>query len=55
VRCRPRTQCVAVPMADGGKGTVDAVVDALGGQRVVVDVADVMDRSILAGWGYVPQ
>jgi glycerate 2-kinase len=42
-------------MADGGKGTVDAVVDALGGQRVVVDVADALGRSILAGYGYVPQ
>jgi glycerate kinase len=27
-------------MADGGEGTVDAVVDALDGRRIVVEVED---------------
>ena len=35
-------------MADGGEGTVDAVIDALDGQRVVVDVADALGRPISA-------
>ena len=51
----PRAECVGVPMADGGEGTVDAVIDALDGQRVVVDVADALGRPISATFGYVPQ
>ena len=42
-------------MADGGEGTVDAVIDALDGQHVVVDVADALGRPISATFGYVPQ
>lgn len=33
-------------MADGGEGTVDAVIDALDGQRVVVNVTDALGRPI---------
>jgi glycerate kinase len=51
----PRAKCVGVPMADGGEGTVDAVIDALDGQRVVVDVADALGRPISAAFGYVPR
>jgi len=51
----PRAECVGVPMADGGEGTVDAVIDALDGQRVVVDVADALGGPISATFGYVPQ
>src|SRR6478735_7454183 len=50
----PRAECVGVPMADGGEGTVDAVIDALDGQRVLVDVADALGRPISATYGYVP-
>jgi glycerate kinase len=48
-------ECVGVPMADGGEGTVDAVIDALDGQRVVVNVVDALGRGISATFGYVPQ
>ena len=51
----PRAECAGVPMADGGEGTVDAVIDALDGQRVLVNVADALGRSISATYGYVPQ
>ena len=33
----PDAECVGVSMADGGEGTVDAIVDALG-RHIVVDV-----------------
>lgn len=49
----PDAECVGVPMADGGEGTVDAVVDALDGQRVTVDVADALGRPVRAAYGYV--
>ena len=44
---------VGVPMADGGEGTVDAIVDALG-RHIVVDVQDPLGRLTRASFGYVP-
>ncbi len=50
----PDAECVGVPMADGGEGTVDAVVDALHGQHVEVEVFDPLGRSVSARFGYIP-
>ncbi len=50
----PDAECVGVPMADGGEGTVDAVVDALHGQHVAVEVHDALGRTITARYGYIP-
>ncbi len=50
----PDAECVGVPMADGGEGTVDAVVDALHGRHVEVEVLDPLGRTITARYGYVP-
>jgi glycerate kinase len=50
----PDAECVGVPMADGGEGTVDAVVDALDGEIVTVEVADALGRPVAARYGYVP-
>ncbi|TFV56484.1 glycerate kinase [Mycobacterium sp. PS03-16] len=49
----PDAECVGVPMADGGEGTVAAVVDALDGERVTVQVADALGRPVPAAYGYV--
>ena len=37
-QARPGTEIVALPQADGGEGTVDAVLETLAGQWVSVDV-----------------
>jgi glycerate kinase len=50
----PDTEIVGVPMADGGEGTVDAVVDALHGERVEVEVAGPLGGPVTAHYGYVP-
>lgn len=50
----PDAECVGVPMADGGEGTVDAVVDALHGRHVEEQVADPLGRTICARYGYIP-
>jgi glycerate 2-kinase len=47
-------ECLAVPMADGGEGTVDALVEAIGGEYVTVNVRDGLGRSVQARYGYVP-
>ena len=49
----PDAECAGVPMADGGEGTVDAVVEALHGQHVEVEVADPLGRPVIASYGYV--
>jgi glycerate kinase len=49
----PDAECVAVPMADGGEGTVDAVVDALDGERIGIEVNDALGRPTLAYYGFI--
>ncbi|KUI19599.1 glycerate kinase [Mycobacterium sp. GA-1285] len=50
----PDADVVGVPMADGGEGTVDAVVDALHGEHIEVPVSDALGRTVTARYGYVP-
>ncbi|KUH99061.1 glycerate kinase [Mycobacterium sp. IS-3022] len=50
----PDAEVVGVPMADGGEGTVDAVVEALHGRHVDVRVCDALGRTVTARYGYVP-
>ncbi|MFC3775485.1 glycerate kinase [Mycolicibacterium holsaticum] len=50
----PEAECVEMPMADGGEGTVEAVVNALHGQRVEALVHDALGRPVTATYGYVP-
>ena len=47
----PDCQVVAVNVADGGEGTVEAIVDALGGEIVKVKVGDPLGREIEACYG----
>ncbi|KWX22066.1 glycerate kinase [Mycolicibacterium wolinskyi] len=50
----PDAECVGVPMADGGEGTADAVVDALAGEHITVEVSDPLGRPVQAKYGYIP-
>ena len=47
----PDCDVVAVNVADGGEGTVEAVVDALGGQIIHTTVSDPLGRPIQARYG----
>ena len=47
----PQCQVVKVDVADGGEGTVDAVVGALAGEKVVARVQDPLGREIEAMYG----
>ncbi len=42
-----------VPMADGGEGTTQALVDALGGDMISAEVTDPMGGCVLAHWGFL--
>ena len=47
----PDADCVEVPMADGGEGTAEALVDALAGQWRTVASQDALGRPIEARYG----
>ncbi len=50
-RVWPDATYVKVPMADGGEGTVQSLVDATGGQIVKVEVSGPMGKRVLASYG----
>ncbi|MEE8346242.1 MAG: glycerate kinase [Dehalococcoidia bacterium] len=52
-RAVPDAELVAVPMADGGPGTVDAVVAGAGGRTVAATVRDPLGRPVTAQWGLI--
>ncbi|TPG69462.1 glycerate kinase [Brevibacillus laterosporus] len=47
----PDAECVLVPMADGGEGTVQSLVDATGGEIVTCKVTGPMDQPVDAFYG----
>ena len=47
----PDSEIVSVNVADGGEGTVEAIVDALGGEIVKVQVSDPLERKIETSYG----
>ena len=44
-------ECIKVPMADGGEGTVDALVNATEGQLVEIEVTNPLGKKIKANYG----
>ena len=49
--CFPGVESVCVPVADGGEGTVDALLLALGGQRRRVQVTGPLGKKVWATYG----
>ena len=50
----PHAHIVCVPMADGGEGTVDAVLDATQGQPRIHSVRNALGAPIDATWAWLP-
>jgi glycerate 2-kinase len=53
-RVRPEDEADEVPMADGGEGTLDALVAALGGERRASTVTGPLGDPVEAAFGVVP-
>ena len=53
-RAFPGVTCTRLAVADGGEGTVDAVVASLGGARIDVTVEDPLGRPVEAIYGMLP-
>ena len=49
----PDAEFVKIPIADGGEGTVEALVSGLGGEIVTVKAEDPLGRPIDAFYGIV--
>lgn len=47
-------EVVEIPMADGGEGTVKAMMHILGGEEIICQVEDPLGRRINAGYGWLP-
>lgn len=47
----PDSECIKVPMADGGEGTVQSLVDATGGKLYEAWVSNPMGKPVLAQYG----
>ena len=54
-RVHPDAEIVLTPMADGGEGTGDVLVDALGGTVVEAPCHDALGRPITGRFAYVPE
>ena len=50
----PRWHFDLLPMADGGPGTTDALLAALGGERRTMTAHDPLMRPVEAAWGVLP-
>ena len=54
LRALPDSATELVPMADGGHGTLDALLDAAGGKRRWLDVTGPVGETVHAAWGTIP-
>ena len=50
----PGCTVVNMPLADGGEGSVEAIISAVGGRIVMAEVLSPDDRTITAGFGVTP-
>lgn len=51
----PEAQIISIPVADGGEGSVDAFLTALGGERVQAVVTGPLGRPVPSFWGKMEQ
>ncbi|GGE13868.1 glycerate kinase [Marinithermofilum abyssi] len=51
----PQAKIETLPMADGGEGTVDAILAMIGGEKIRVTVKDPLNRDIVACFGFCPE
>ncbi|MCD8357210.1 MAG: glycerate kinase [Clostridia bacterium] len=55
LRAIPTAEVIVKPVADGGEGTTEALVDALGGQQISLEAIGPYDRPVIAEYGYIPE
>lgn len=54
-RKNPSVEVVKLPIADGGEGTVEALIQALDGKKEVIEVTGPYDRPVKATYGFLDE
>ncbi|MGY4878466.1 glycerate kinase [Vreelandella aquamarina] len=54
-RAVPQADIVCCPMADGGEGSLEALMAATGAQRMTTQVRDALGRPVNATWGWLEE
>ena len=54
-RVFPESENIIVPVADGGEGTVDALVSGMGGKKVKISVCGPLGEKVEAEYGIIPE
>ena len=54
-RIFPDAICTLIPMADGGEGTVQSLIDAMNGELISAKVKDPLGRVIEATYGFIEE
>lgn len=55
LRVKPEAEIIVKPVADGGEGTTDALLEGSGGERVNLTVTGPMGRMVNTYYGYLPK
>ncbi|EGW36247.1 glycerate kinase [Desulfosporosinus sp. OT] len=54
-RVYPESVIDLIPMADGGEGTVEAILSSVGGEKIEIKVSDPLGRPIRAAYGLIDE
>jgi len=55
LRVKPEAEIIVKPLADGGEGTTDTLLEGLGGKKVNITVTGPMGKSVDTYYGYLPE
>lgn len=51
LRVKPKAQIIVKPLADGGEGTTDVLIDGVGGKKITINVTGPMNNRVQASYG----
>lgn len=54
LRVKPEAEIIVKPLADGGEGTTDALLEGLGGEKINLSVTGPMGKPVNTYYGYLP-
>ena len=55
LKVKPDADVIVKPMADGGEGTTDALIDGLNGRKVNITVTGPLGTAVNAYYGILPE
>ena len=53
LRAKPDAEVIVKPLADGGEGTTDALIEGMNGERIDLTVTGPMHAPVKAHYGYL--